>query len=84
MQYCSYYQVTIDRPAGWFVGATMHSFEHLAFERTIDAQGGINEYFVPPQLEALFLECMQGLERLGVVKDIKKLPNRLLEPDAQV
>ncbi|MGE0009186.1 MAG: hypothetical protein AB7F19_01480 [Candidatus Babeliales bacterium] len=84
MHYCVYYQVTIDRPAGWFVGATMHSFEHLAFERTIDAHAGINEYFVPPKLEALFLECMQGLELLGVVKDIKKLPNRLLEPASKV
>lgn len=84
MPYCSYYQVTIDRPAGWFVGATMHSFEHLAFERTIDAPGGVNEYFVPQDLEAQFLECMQGLLDMGVVKEIKKLPNRLLQPDALV
>ncbi len=84
MQSCSYYQVTIDRPSGWFVGATLHSFEHLAFERTIDMHGAINEYFVTEELEPLFLECLQGLQRLGAVKEIKKLPNRLLEPNAEV
>lgn len=84
MQYCSYYQVTIDRPSGWFVATVMHSFEHLAFERTIDAPRGINEYFVPQELEAFFLECMNGLTKMGVVKEVKKMPNRLLDAHAAV
>ncbi len=84
MLYCSYYQVTIDRPQGWFIGATIHSFEHLAFERTIDAEAGINEYFVPQELEEQFLDCIDGLVRMGVIKEVKKLPNRLSEQGSQV
>ena len=84
MQSCAYYQVTIDRPQGWFIGATMHSFEHLAFERTIDAEAGINEYFVPQELEEQFLACIDGLVRMGAVKEVKKLPNRLVEAGAEV
>lgn len=79
MPYSSYYQVTIDRSRGWFVAAVMRSFEHLAFERSFDAQHGINEYFVPKDLENHFLAIVKELAKMGVVKEINKLPNRLQE-----
>lgn len=84
MQFCAYYQVTIDRKQGWFIGAALHSFEHLAFERTIDTEAGINEYFVPPDLEEIFLNCLEGLKSLGAIKEYKKHPNRLQEPNSKV
>ena len=54
----------------------LKSFDHLCFDRTLDAKTGLFEFFVPCEQEALFLKIMQYFEKQGVVRDIKKMVNR--------
>ncbi len=77
MDYCSYYQAQIDRQQTWFFVGCLKSFEHIAFDRTLDAQEGIFEFFVPADMEASFLEFMQYFVDKKIVGNLKKLPNRL-------
>jgi hypothetical protein len=44
----------------------------------------IFEFFVPEDFEAFFLEIMDYFQHIGVVVDLKKLPNRLKDPHATV
>jgi len=81
---CLYYQAHINRKDCWFFVAVFRSFEHLAFDRTLDKESSLFEIFVAPNQEKLFEEIMTGFQDVGVVLDFKKLPNRLLEPCATV
>ncbi len=78
MDYCSYYQAQIDRQQTWFFVGCLKSYDHLAFDRTLDAQEGIFEFFVPVDMEAYFIEFMRYFEGKGIVGNLKKLPNRLI------
>ena len=75
--YCSYYQAHVIPQTGWFVVAVLKSYEHVAFDRTIDVERSIFEFFVAPAAEATFLQVMDFMQRHGYVSDLKKLPNRL-------
>lgn len=77
MLYCSYYQAHIPREKAWFLVAVFRSYEHLAFDRTIDKERSIFEFFVPVDLEHYFLELMHMLQQRGAVGELQKLPNRL-------
>jgi hypothetical protein len=50
----------------------------MAFDRTLDKEHSIFEFFVPESQESLFLTIMSRFEKEGVIKDLKKLPNRLI------
>lgn len=76
--YCSYYQAHVVPSSCWFVLATLKSFEHLAFDRTIDVANSIVEFFVPPSNETYFLEIMHYFEKEGFVNNVQKLTNRLM------
>ena len=82
MNYCLYYQAHVVEREAWFLVAVFRSFEHLLFDRTIDKYGSIFEFFVPADNEAAFLEIMTYFQNEGVIKDLRKLPNRLAEPGA--
>lgn len=75
--FCAYYQAKVDKPKTWFFVATLRSYEHLAFDRTIDVENGIFEFFVPIDLEEEFLKIMQYYQKINILYDLKKLPNRL-------
>lgn len=77
MQYCSYYQAHVPREHCWFLTATLRSYEHIAFDRTLDKEQSIFEFFVPETMEPLFLQVMDRFEKEGNIRDLKKLPNRL-------
>lgn len=79
MDYCSYYQATISRRECWFFVAILHSYDHMSFDRTLDIDQSIFEFFVPESTEPYFLEAMQQMTDLGLVSNFKKLPNRLQE-----
>lgn len=81
MSYCLYYQARIEEKECWFLVAILRSFEHLTFDRTVDKEASIFEFFVPVDNERIFLELMQFLKEKGVVKEVHKLPNRLLNPE---
>ena len=82
--YCSYYQAHVKRELCWFVTAALRSYEHIAFDRTLDTVSSLFEFFVAPVTESYFLEIMAHFEKEGLISDLKKLPNRLKDPNAQV
>ena len=43
--YSLYFQAQVNKKETWFLAATLRSFEHLAFDRTVDKQAGIFEFF---------------------------------------
>jgi hypothetical protein len=84
MKYSSYYQAHITPKKAWFFVAILRSFEHLCFDRTFSVKDSIFEFFVPEDFERFFLEIMSYFQHTGVVVDLKKLPNRLKDPEATV
>lgn len=77
MNYCSYYQAHIPRQYAWILTAVLRSYEHVAFDRTIDVQNSIFEFFVPPGYEQFFCDVMNDLADQGIVVNLQKLPNRM-------
>lgn len=74
---CLYYQATVERSKCWFLVAVLRSFEHVAFDRTLDVAQSRFEFFVPADMEAIFLELMDYFQKTGIVTTVEQLPNRL-------
>ncbi len=81
---CSYYQAVVDRTNAWFVVAVLKSFEHMVFDRTLDVAASLFEFFVPPAMEEQFISVMEHLQEQGYISELKKVPNRLLDPRQKV
>lgn len=82
--YCLYYQAHIQRKQAWFFVAVVRSYEHVMFDRTLDTQESIFEFFVPADTRDVFLSVMNRLEELGIVTHLHQLENRLALPNAVV
>jgi len=80
MNYCEYYQAFIKRDQCGFLVSVLRSFEHVAFDRTLDKETSHFEFFVPVQTESCFLELMNFFVAEGIVINFEKKPNRLLDP----
>ena len=78
-QYCSYYQAHISKPDTLGCVSILKSFDHVCFDRTLDASTGLFEFFVPELQEPFFLKLMHYFEKKGVVRNLKKMRNRLLD-----
>ena len=79
-----YYQAHVDRPLCWFVIATLKSFEHLCFDRTLDAEENIIEFYVSPQGNDVFLEVMDYFKKENLIFNLQQLPNRITELGQEV
>jgi hypothetical protein len=79
MQTSLYYQAIVERSSCWYVVAILHSFEHTAFDRTIDSATSRFEFFVPVAMEESFCAIMDYFQKEGLVSNLEKLPNRLTE-----
>lgn len=77
--YCSYYQAHIVKRECLFFVAIFRSFDHLAFDRTFDISKSIFEFFVPQEMEKQFLKIMEFFIHQGVVTDLCKMSNRLMD-----
>jgi len=75
---CAYYQARVKESEVWFLVAVMRSFEHLAFDRTLDKEQSVFEFFVPRDNERSFLEVMEYFRQKGVIEGLVKAENRLL------
>ena len=84
MRTCRYYQAHINRPLCWFFVAVLRSMEHMAFDRTLDKESSLFEFFVPDSTDKFFKEVMEAFHKRGVVLDWKELPNRLDDPNELV
>lgn len=80
--YSVYYQAQVQREYVWFLTAVLRSFEHLAFDRTLDVKNSIFEFFVSPECEQYFLELFNYFKEQGIVIYFEKLPNRLIDQNA--
>jgi hypothetical protein len=74
---CQYYQAHVDKKMTWFVVATLKSQENIQFDRTIDAEKSIFEFFVPAEVESQFLIVIHKLIETGYVSNLQKMENRL-------
>lgn len=79
MDYCLYYQAKVDKSLTWFFVATFRSFEHVGFDRTYNVEDGIFEFFVPQEMEEIFLNIFSYYKNNKIIFDLKKLHNRLID-----
>lgn len=75
--FCQYYLVRIKKEKAWFVTAAFKSFDHIAFDRTIDKESSTFEFFVAPESEATFLEIIAYFQSVDLVSTCTKTENRL-------
>ena len=59
------------RDQAWFFVAIVRSYEHMMFDRTLDPQASIFEFFVPVDMEDRFLAVMTVLINEGVVENLQ-------------
>ena len=78
MKYSIYYQAHVQKELCWMVTATVRYLDHVAFDRTVDKQGSIFEFYVAPDLEDQFLDVAHRLLACNVFLKLEKLPNRLI------
>ena len=52
----------------------------MAFDRTLDKSTSLFEFFVPEGQEHSFIIVMQYLIERGIVINLRKLDNRLMDP----
>ena len=84
MAYSVYFQAVVQRQYCWKFVALLKSFEHLAFDRTLDNEKSIFEFYVPEELVSDFKYVMKYFEDSGLVKELKQLPNRIELEDSKL
>jgi hypothetical protein len=82
--YCSYYQAQVTQEYCWFLVAIARSFEHVAFDRTLNSATSTFEFFVPEDTEHYFLEIMDCLHKKKIISQLEKLPYRLAQAEVQI
>jgi hypothetical protein len=76
-----YYRSHVQKEYAWFVVGGLKGFEYLSFDRTVDVNNSIFEFFVSPDLEDVFLEVIHYFEQKGFITCLEKKENRLLFED---
>lgn len=84
MRYCPYYTAFVDKKFCWYVVAILKSYEHLAFDRTLDTESNLFEFYVTPAREQEFLDLLHYFEQNYLIHDLKKCTNRLSDPTQQL
>ncbi|MBN2267255.1 MAG: hypothetical protein JW725_02840 [Candidatus Babeliaceae bacterium] len=79
-----YFQASVTKEETWFFVATLRCNEHLVFDRTLDPDAGLFEFYVPERSRDQFLALMLQYERMGLVSGLVEKPNRLCEPGAHL
>ena len=81
MAYCLYFQAIVKKEKVWLLTSILRSCEHLAFDRTLDANKSMFEFFVTEDSQEDFLRLMHYFEKQDLVTMLQQLPNRLLYED---
>jgi hypothetical protein len=76
MQYSVYYQAHVEREQCWFVVAALKTYDHVCFDRTIDVETSLFEFFVPVDMEETFLVIMRYFEHQKLLTNLRKLPHQ--------
>ncbi len=77
MNFCSYYQAHVSRKETLFFVAILRSFDHLCFDRTLDPDQELFEFFVPLDYEEQFVHLMDYFKKIKIIRNLQKLQNRL-------
>lgn len=77
MNYCLYYQAHIKKELCWFFVGVLRSFEHMAFDRTVEKETSLFEFFVPADMKDKFQALMNYFLQQGIVIDFEEKENRL-------
>lgn len=77
--YSVYYQARVQKEQAWMVTSAIRFLDHVAFDRTLDKEQSIFEFFVSPDLEVEFLDVAHRLLVKGVFLSLDKLHNRMIE-----
>ena len=77
-QYSLYFQANLLREKIWFVVGALKSQENLCFDRALDKQENLFEFFVPEARLTEFLQCMAYFEKQGYLFNLQQKPNRVL------
>ena len=80
-RYCVYYTARLERSLCWMVSSCLRGTEHVSFDRALNVQESIFEFFVPADMEPVFLQVMQYLEGKQAVSELTKKENRFLTED---
>jgi len=72
-----YYTAHVKREQCWVLSSALKGTENVAFDRTLDKENSIFEFFVPEDTEHIFLELMHYMVKKGVVTSYQKSENRL-------
>lgn len=75
--FCCYFQAHIVPQRVWLVTAVLRGCDHLVFDRTLDVQKSMFEFFVPADCLASFVSLMGVFQEKGLVTNFVELPNRL-------
>jgi hypothetical protein len=77
MDYCLYYQAHVKKELCWFLVAVLRSYDYVAFDRTVDKEASVFEFFVPELMQKYFEEIMAYFLKEGVITYFKQMDNRL-------
>ncbi len=80
---CIYYQARLVREKIWFVVGTLRAETNLVFERALENDRTMFEFFVPPQNDDDFLAFMDILAKRGCIVTFEKKKNRFAHLSAQ-
>ena len=75
--YCQYFQANLLREKIWFVVGALKSQENLCFDRALDKQTNLFEFFVPIKCVPEFLRCMHYFQDLGYLFNLEQKTNRV-------
>jgi len=82
--YSLYYTANIDRHQSYYFVAIIKAFDNMVFDRTIDVEQSLFEFFVAPAYEQLFLDVMARFAKEGLVANLQQSENRLIDPEQTV
>lgn len=77
MAYGIYYQADVVKKEAYMVTSTLRFSEHVAFDRCVDVENSIFEFFIAPGLEDEFVHIMKALQTAGYITAFTRLDNRL-------
>jgi len=72
-----YFIAKVKREKCWFLAAALRGTEGVAFDRALDKEKGVFEFFVPEAMESVFKEVMAYLAVEGVILSLEEKENRL-------
>ena len=71
--FCSYYTGAVERSKVWVLVSALRGTEHICFDRTVNKEESVFEFFVPHDTESIFLKVMKS----GDLKNPKLLKGKI-------